>query len=265
MGTIKQQGHRLLSFLYFQLHAKSRKGYGIHSPFVFHLVTEVLGSNPPHVTELEKIEQLRQQLAGDNRSVELHDLGAGHWNHHPRIKDLIKRSVSSPRKLRALFKIAHYVRPEKVIELGTSLGLSALTFAKACPSARIITVEGSLSLAREAEDNFRKLEVTSIDLRIGAFEDWLPEITSQITSPFLTFIDGNHRYQATVNYFNAFATWIDTRSCIIIDDIHWSAEMEKAWHEICLHPKSTFCLDFFDFGIIFYRMNSAKSHYYLRY
>ncbi|MGC8804157.1 MAG: hypothetical protein ACP5PS_10390, partial [Bacteroidales bacterium] len=58
---------------------------------------------------------------------------------------------------------------------------------------------------------------------------------------------------------------LDTRSCIIIDDIHWSGGMEKAWQEICLHSRSTFCLDFFDFGIIFYRENTAKTHYCLRY
>lgn len=265
MEAFRQQGHRLIAFLLFLLHVKSRKGYGIHSPFVFHLVTEVLNSNPSGSIELEKIEQLRKQLATDNRILPLYDLGTGQWKKKPCIKDIVRKSVSPPKKLQALFKIAHYLQPDKIIELGTSLGLSALTFSKACPAARVITVEGSPYLAREAEENFRKLEVTSIDLRVGAFDDLLPEITSQLNSPFLAYIDGNHRYSATINYFKAFAELIDPRSCIIIDDIHWSVEMEKAWHEVCLHSKSIFCLDFFDFGVIFYRPNSAKSHYCLRY
>ncbi|MGC8823700.1 MAG: O-methyltransferase [Bacteroidales bacterium] len=265
MAVINQLGQRLVSGFLFWFHARGRRGHGIHSPFVFHLVTEVLNNKEHAAAELRNIEKIRKQLAGDKRTITHQDLGAGNWPQHIRIKDVVKKSVSPPKKLQVLYQLAHYLQPVSVIELGTSLGLSALTFARACPESRIITVEGSPSLALLAEENFKKLGVNTIDLRIADFDCILSEIVSTLSSPFLVYIDGNHRYRATVSYFNAFAERLDTRSCIIIDDIHWSGGMEKAWQEICLHSRSTFCLDFFDFGIIFYRENTAKTHYCLRY
>lgn len=265
MAVIKQLGQRLVAFMLFCFHARGLRGHGIHSPFVFHLVTEVLNHKKHATAELRDIEEIRKQLARDKRTITNHDLGAGKWSHSIRIKDIVNKSVSSPKKLQVLYQIANYLQPAYIIELGTSLGLSTLTFARACPEARVITVEGSPYLAHMAEENFKKLGINTIDLRIADFDGILSEIVATLSSPFLIYIDGNHRYSATVSYFNAFAERLDTRSCIIIDDIHWSVGMEKAWQEICLHPKSIFCLDFFDFGLIFYRPNTAKTHYCLRY
>ncbi|MEJ5263866.1 MAG: class I SAM-dependent methyltransferase [Bacteroidales bacterium] len=265
MLAVRHYGQRIEAFLRFLCHAKGRMGHGIHSPFVFHLVTEVLSNNRDAVSELKPIVQLRRMLAADKRTVKNYDLGAGNWSQSIRVGDIVKKSVSSPKKLQVLFQLARYLQPNIILELGTSLGISTLAFARACPQSQIITIEGSPDIAKLAEENFGKMGVASIDLRVGSFDQLLPGIMPLISPPFLVYLDGNHRYAATVNYFNILIELFDTRSCMIIDDIHWSTEMEKAWQEICLHPKSTFCLDFFYFGIIFFRENTVKTHYCLRY
>jgi predicted O-methyltransferase YrrM len=265
MEVLKQSYQRLLAYLNFMVHAKGKKGHGIHSPFVFDLVTSIADLEKIPCPELKVIENIRKQLSTDNRILESFDLGAKPWKKPYRVKDILKKTVSNQAKCTFFFHLTQKIQPKYIIELGTSLGLSTLAFALAQPQAKIITIEGSPQIAEIARENFQKAGFHSIDQRTGSFDTILPLIIPEIKTPFIAFIDGNHSYLPTIQYFKTFAAKIDTNSCIIIDDIHWSKEMEDAWHEICQHTQSTFCLDFFYFGIIFYRRNTLKTHYYLHF
>lgn len=59
-------------------------------------------------------------------------------------------------------------RPERILELGTAHGYSALFFAKKLPDARITTIERNPAMIVHAEAEFAKRkESERIDLRIG--------------------------------------------------------------------------------------------------
>ena len=55
--------------------ASSRKGHGIHSPFVFDFVTEVL-NDKQNISAILKIESLGKS-SSDNAILEIEDFGAG--------------------------------------------------------------------------------------------------------------------------------------------------------------------------------------------
>jgi hypothetical protein len=77
-------------------------------------------------------------------------------------------------------------------------------------------------------------------------------------------MDGNHRYDPTIRYFNEISPFLHDDSVVILDDIHWSAEMEKAWNEISSIPKVTLSLDFFHFGVLFFRKGRVVEHFRLK-
>ena len=64
---------RYLKYLIFSRH---RNGHGIHSPFVFNLVSNIFRNKtgPDIVCSIEKI---RKRLLADPRSIKVTDLGAG--------------------------------------------------------------------------------------------------------------------------------------------------------------------------------------------
>ena len=56
--------------------ARSAAGYGVHSPFVFDFLTNVVrGKSDRHV--IREVESLRQEMLADRRTVGITDLGAG--------------------------------------------------------------------------------------------------------------------------------------------------------------------------------------------
>ena len=143
-------------------------------------------------------------------------------------------------------------KPARIIELGTSLGISAAYLAKADPQTEVITIEGSPEIAKLAAENFKTLGIQNIIQRTGDFNQVLPELLNDQEAG-LVFIDGNHRYEPTVRYFEWILPHTGDDSILIFDDIHWSPEMEKAWAAISAHPSVTCSIDLFFLGMIFFR------------
>ena len=87
----------------------------------------------------------------------------------------------------------------------------------------------------------------------GSFEEKLSEVAESGIKPGLIFIDGNHRKDPVLKYFNLLAGLSDNNTVIVIDDIYYSPEMEEAWNEIKLSEKVSATIDIFRMGIVFFR------------
>ncbi|HET8753957.1 MAG TPA: class I SAM-dependent methyltransferase, partial [Salinimicrobium sp.] len=70
--------------------------------------------------------------------------------------------------------------------------------------------------------------------------------------------------EATLNYFEKLLPLAHNDSVFIFDDIHWSAEMEEAWEIIKEHPSVKISIDTFQWGIVFFRKEQEKEHFWIR-
>jgi predicted O-methyltransferase YrrM len=261
-----QLAHKYLRY-YFT--SSNSKGHGIHSPFVFAFITEVLNDDRTFYAYAE-IEAMRNSLLHDQRTLTIEDLGAGSRviKDKQRCISSIASSSLKPVKFgQLLFRMINYYQPQTILELGTSLGITSSYLAAARPKAKVITLEGAVAIAAVAKDNFAKLNFPNIELVTGNFDETLPVIVNQQSSPFdFSFIDGNHRYQPTINYFKQILAKSNADSIIILDDIHWSKEMEQAWKEVQLNPLVTMTIDLFFIGIVLFRKEfKVKQHFSIRF
>lgn len=255
------------NYLYYFLTAASGKGHGIHSPFVFDLVTAVLNDRRPY-PEYGPVETLHGRLRSDTSLMKIEDMGAGSASGADStrsIRDIVRYSAKPSRLGRLLFRIARHYRPSTILELGTSLGLSTIRLAAGAPGARVYTMEGAAALAAAAGENLRSL---GLDARIviGNFDDELAPLLGGIGSVDLAFIDGNHRYEPTMRYFEAVFRHASSSAVLIFDDIHWSAEMEKAWEAIRKDSRVLLTVDLFFIGFVFIREEfKAKQDFTIRF
>jgi predicted RNA methylase len=136
----------------------------------------------------------------------------------------------------------------------------------AATKAPVITMEGAPTIAAKAKDNFKKLGFDHIEVVEGDFEHTLPLVVAKLEKVGLAYVDGNHRYEPTIQYFHELLKHASDDTVIIFDDIHWSAAMEKAWDEIKCHPSVTLSIDLFFIGLVFFRKeNKEPSHFVIRY
>ena len=167
---------------------------------------------------------------------------------------------------KVLYHLVQYFSPHSIIELGTCLGIATAYMASAKPSARVITIEGSPELSDTAAINFKELKFNNIDQVTGSFDDKLPEVLAGIKTVDMAFVDGNHRYEPTMKYFNILMGKANENSVFVFDDIYWSPEMTRAWSEIKKDPRITLTIDIYRFGIAFmHREKLAKEDFVLRY
>ena len=252
----------------YYLSAHNGRGHGMHSPFVFQFILHVLNNQSGYATPKE-IEELRKQLLEDKTLLEIEDLGAGSRvvaTKKRSVQQLAKSALKPPRYAALLFRLVRHYQPKTIVELGTSLGITTSYISKANPGANITTIEGSKAVAEVALRNFSTLGIENVRVMQGNFDDLLPPVIQQLSSVDLAYIDGNHRYGPTINYFHHLLAKTNNNSILVFDDIHWSKEMEQAWEEIKSHPAVQCTIDIFFLGFVFFRSEfKVKQHFTVRF
>lgn len=251
--------HQLISYLTFFW--QSGNAHGLHSPFVFDLYTTLINSDQTYYA-FDQIEAQRDQLLADQKPVTMLDFGTGTSGTRS-VASLARRSLAPAKVGQLLFKLVDRFRAQTVVELGTSLGITSLYLAKARPEAQVYTFEGSLALADLAAQHLA--EAKNIHLVRGNLDTTLAQTLAQLPRLDLVFLDANHRYEPTLRYTKLCLDHAHEGSILVLDDIHWSAEMEQAWEEIKGLPSVMLTIDLFRVGLVFLRHNQPKQHFKLRF
>jgi len=250
---------------YLQYLLKAKGLHGTHSAFVYELYEKVIGSEVQYY-DFAPIEHLRQTLLQSTESIEVVDFGAGAGGSTKRkVSDIARRSSIHERQGQLLFRLVNFLQPKTMLEIGTSLGVSTLYQAKACPTANFITMEGSPETAKIAARNFGLLKAPNIKQVIGNFDETLPKALQSISSLDYVFFDGNHRKEPTLNYFHQCLPLANDGAVFIFDDIRWSEGMYEAWQEIIKEPDATVTIDLFSFGLVFFRKGQVKQHFTVKF
>jgi len=257
-----------VKYLDFYLHAFNSKGHGVHSPFVYDFIIHVLNGRE-EAAQFHDIEAYRKLLLKDNRVIPVQDFGAGSKGSKIRERKLCAIAASdlkSGKFGRLFFRVAKYYHCKNIVELGTSLGTTAAYMSLSSPNCRVSTFEGAERISDIAEDFFESAGLKNITLIRGDFNQTLPGFLEETENIDLLYVDGNHRKEPTVNYFELFLEKANKDSIFIFDDIRWSEEMEHAWQRIKNHPSVTLSIDLFFVGIVFFRQEFlAKQDLLLRF
>ena len=258
------------SYIKFLFHSKNE--HGVHSPFVFDLVTKCFYDNTKYA-EYETLKSYRKSLLENKNTIEVTDFGAGSrvFKSNTRaISKIAQTAGITPKNAELLFRIVRYFQPKSVLEIGTSLGLATSALSLGNKNAQIITLEGCPNTIATAKKMFQvssfkfpnnNVEFVNTEFNLY-FENFKPETLNLKPQIFdLVYFDGNHSKKATLDYFEALLPTISNDSVWIFDDIHWSAEMEEAWEIIKNHPKVSVTIDTFQWGIVFFRAEQEKEHF----
>ncbi|MBK9477920.1 MAG: class I SAM-dependent methyltransferase [Bacteroidia bacterium] len=254
-------------FSYFKYLLVAKNAHGVHSPFVYDLVTNVIYSSKNYYA-YTPIQKVREQLENSEIRLDFIDLGAG--SHYPtksqrKVSEIAKNSAKNKKLGELLFRLVNKFQPTTILELGTSLGISGLYLSCGRRNARFISIESNEEVASIALKSMEKFQLNNASIVIGSFENKLSDAIEELKQLDFVFFDGNHQREPTLAYFQKCLKNSNKDSVFVFDDIHWSTEMEKAWETIKNHPQVTVTIDLFFIGIVFFRTNQAKEHFVIRF
>lgn len=254
--------YQILSYIKFLL--KSTNQHGVHSPFVYDLITKCF-YDKTNYNHYKQIKQYRKSLLHSKEKLRITDLGEGSKTLDPKeryIKSMAKTSGSSLKFSKLLFRLTRYFNFNQSLELGTSLGIATHAIALARTENVITTIEGCPNTSSYTEAQFRKNNITNTTFIKGDFTTKLP--TLKPASFDFIFFDGHHNKAATLQYFKTLLSKTTNDSVFVFDDIYWSKEMTEAWEEIISNDKVTVSIDIFHLGFVFFRKEQPKQHFKIR-
>ena len=283
---------------YIKFLVNSSNQHGVHSPFVYNLISqcfydELTNQKPPNLIkrlfrlrkenrplttpnnyrpeELKSevyplIKAYKKELLDNKDSINVTDFGAGSRvfkSNKREIAKIAKTAGITQKRAELLTRLIAYFNCNSVLELGTSLGIATAAMALKNPDTKITTIEGCPETANIAKLLFQKFELKNITSIVSDFSVFLRE--NNTLQYDLVYLDGNHQKEATLTYFNQLLVNTTAATVFIFDDIHWSKEMEEAWEIIKMNPKVTLTIDTFFWGFVFFRTeNKHQEHFKIR-
>lgn len=248
--------YRLKAFAGFWLKAKTV--YQVHSPLAFEWAQAVLEDERRYYA-FDDIEALRRQMCASPLTIDVEDYGAADergasLRRRVPLRQMAERASSSPLQGRWLFRMAQWLRPQHVLELGTGIGVGTAYLAAGMGrQARLVSLEGCPTCAQVAEAHLDMLYLSDrVRIQCGPFAQTLPQVLGELGNLDLVFFDGHHQGAATLAYFEQCLPYAHEQTVFIFDDLYWSADMTEAWRRIQAHPRVTLTIDGFELGFVFF-------------
>jgi len=214
---------RLIVPLYRRLFC--RKGYGIHSPFVFDLITNVL-----------------EESRGYYAYTRLH---AAHALADPHDRLPLRDS-------RWLFRLANRFHPRHLVIVGTGGGLTPLSLTAYVSSGlHTIALEECPTSADTVRTLLHDRTTSPIEVRCGRYEAELPKSLIEYGRPDCIVLDVPSNRLASL--FDCCAGHLSEETMLLIRSIHATPLARNTWQAICAHPSATVCVDAYTWGIVFFR------------
>ncbi len=270
--------HRILSYIKHVLTAWNTTGEGIHSPYLFRIVRFILRDENTFYCFAD-IERRREQLLACPDVLDVVDFGSQGAPEgklvQRRVCDIARNHLESPKVGQVLFRLLHFMgqeehRPLRILELGTSLGITTAYLASVSSHNKVLTFEGSEAVLRVAQGVWRTLRLENIQWQQGNIDDTLYTIYSQqpkakSQEPIdLAFVDANHTYEATKRYVEWLMPRMTGKGILVLDDIHYSKDMERAWQELKANERVTTTMDLYHIGLLFFDPHYLKRHYRIK-
>jgi len=230
-----------------------RKGYGVHSPFVFDLITNIVADKYAYYT-YNDILQIRLQLTQKDKFI----LYRGK---RMTIKKAVQRYGISQKEGELLFRLTNRYKPRSILTIGSSLGLTPLYLTRYDSTVQCITLESETDFAEMAAYLLNKEMNPSLQIWTGAYHKSVPESLLQFTRIDCIFLDKNIGISDLNAIFNQCLPFIHDQTFCVLAGIRSSSEKYHYWEQICQHPTVTVAVDLFQMGLLFFQPKLHKRVY----
>ena len=235
--------------------------HSVHAPALYRLYTEVIQKDSITHPFIE-IEASRKRLLADEHSIPFQNLGSGHsaGSGSSKVKDIASKSLTPEKWCRLLIRLSESIQAKNILELGTSLGISAL-YLSSNTERKVWTMEGNAAVATIAAQLFSANHRTNIELVSGNIDEELGPLLDRLPELDFIFLDANHRYEPTLRYAEQVLLKLRSGGLIIADDIHRSKEMNQAWNELRFNPEIQGSINLFRWGILVKGPSEINGHH----
>jgi len=223
-----------------------RGGHGVHSPFVFDLLTTVIEERKSYYC-YERIHKVRLQIL-QRRDVVVHGY------RKRTVKEIVEKYCFTELEHRLLFRLANRFRPQSMYVAGSDFGLTPLYLTAYATDSACIVVEPEPLSVSIAKEYIHRYTTASIALRDNF--DEIPDVID-----FAVWGSSMKDDSFTMQNFERFFRNMHAEGLMVIAEINASSVNRKVWKAICAHPKVTVTIDLYQLGIVFFNPKLHRRTY----
>lgn len=196
---------------------RHHRGHGIHSPFVFNLITKVIEEKMPYHA-YEDIEAC--------------------------IENTFHKSRQLNKTNKLLFKLTNYFGSQRILEIGSGMGINSLCLTASSKNIKCVSVETTEQKYLEAKKLYQQW-----NRDITLITEELPQLTEKQDCIFINLTELNN-YPTELNQYLLNLSY--DKTFIIVKGIRTNRRHQMLWREIKEIESRTAALDLFNIGIVFF-------------
>ncbi len=222
---------------------RHRKGHGVHSPFVYNLITKVIEEKTPYYA-FDKIKNVTQE---SNERKSANNRFFAKKNREHRYGTL-------------LFRLINFFKCNVVLEIGSPEEAIGLYMASANSECKCIVLDEDKYLCSRIKELADKADLKNLQTKCGSYSEKIHEVFEEEEKIDLIFINipehDNCPDILSKSISNA------GENCIfVLNGIRKNQRMKKLWDNVTQNSQITISIDLYTSGIFFLRKNIYKQHY----
>ncbi len=234
-----------IQYIKFYLSASNSKGHGTHSPLVYHFITEIL-NDTRNFYAYQDIDIVKKQLLSDNRKLNF--LGK-----ETSVASFMKEAIPTKYN-KLLFRMVAYYKPNYIIEVGSSLGITTAYLASPEKRNLVQTIETNLELGVIASETLSSLALPNTTQSKGS----LKEVVSKLSERTFGFILINHANWESEELAQHLLDFVEEDAIVIFVEINKNLQTKLFWDNLIYQQNKTISVTLFYFGIIFLKKEVLK-------
>lgn len=252
INRMNQLKYRLKKRIY-RLRSRHKKGYGIHSPFMFDLLTNVIEFKGAYYA-FEFLEQIRKE--------QLQILNQLEREGGNQLSDFFKgkrSDLKSGKKIdQLLYRLVNYFCPGYIYHIGGGVGVCSAYLAKVNSRAQVFHVSDESISASFVVPLWRENGIENIK-----FIDWGDMSFSR--SLDFVILSQYVKDEILENLWERLSDGIHDKTVVVVRGIRDSSYRKVFWKKVRRDPKVRVSIDLFGLGFLIFRKGMQKQHYRIPY
>jgi predicted O-methyltransferase YrrM len=215
-----------------------RKGYGVHSPFVYDLITKVIEEKTPYYA-FEKIRAI----------VGVQSFEPQHQNFE-----------SQHQYGTLLFRLVNFFKCKLVLHIGSPEGIISLYPASTHSECICTILEEDWTSCLKTKELAKKAGLNNLNVEYADYSEKVEEIFQKEKRFDLIFINIPERDNCP-DILNQCISKSRKECVFVVNGIRNNSTMKKLWKNIVQNHQVSVSIDLYSVGIFFLRNNIYKQHY----
>lgn len=253
---------RFLQYLKYCFTSGYQHGYGIHSPYVYHLVTTIIEEDLPYY-KYSLIEKVRTKMCRTEEKIGVFQPDG--TKKLESIGNVVDKYAIKQKYGQLLFRLVNYYKPDVVLEYGATCGISTMFLAAANSKIPVFSLSAQPEMSDLAQSLFDRIGIHNVKKVVCADEKKVFDgVIDKMSRNDFFYInsasaaDVMHLAQSRMDKYGE-------RFFIIVPCPYATADMWKTWNALKDDNRVKVSVNLFQFGILIANDDLQKEDYIVRY